>query len=291
MAGFFPGFSRQRIATGETEINLVLGGKGPPLLLLHGYPQTHVMWHKVAPALAAQFTVVAPDLRGYGDSGKPASDAAHNVYSKRSTARDMVAVMERLGFKSFFLAGHDRGGRVAHRLTLDHPGRVERLAVLDIIPTRTVFQRVDKALATSTYHWFFLIQPELPEVLIGANPDFYLEWTLKKWSRNFSAFAPEAVAEYKRCFRDPATIHATCEDYRAGASTDLEHDEVDVAAKIECPLLAIWGEGPATRWSGIADIWRERATNVTGHPLDCGHFLAEEKPEETLEALREFFAT
>jgi len=291
MAGFFPGFSRQRIATGETEINLVLGGKGPPLLLLHGYPQTHVMWHKVAPALAAQFTVVAPDLRGYGDSGKPASDAAHNVYSKRSTARDMVAVMERLGFKSFFLAGHDRGGRVAHRLTLDHPGRVERLAVLDIIPTRTVFRRVDKALATSTYHWFFLIQPELPEVLIGANPDFYLEWTLKKWSRNFSAFAPEAVAEYKRCFRDPATIHATCEDYRAGASTDLEHDEVDVAAKIECPLLAIWGEGPATRWSGIADIWRERATNVTGHPLDCGHFLAEEKPEETLEALREFFAT
>jgi haloacetate dehalogenase len=291
MAGFFPGFSRQRIATGETEINLVLGGKGPPLLLLHGYPQTHVMWHKVAPALAAQFTVVAPDLRGYGDSGKPASDAAHNVYSKRSTARDMVAVMERLGFKSFFLAGHDRGGRVAHRLTLDHPGRVERLAVLDIIPTRTVFQRVDKALATSTYHWFFLIQPELPEVLIGANPDFYLEWTLKKWSRNFSAFAPEAVAEYKRCFRDPATIHATCEDYRAGASTDLEHDEADIAAKIECPLLAIWGEGPATRWSGIADIWRERATNVTGHPLDCGHFLAEEKPEETLEALREFFAT
>jgi haloacetate dehalogenase len=291
MAGFFPGFSRQRIATGETEINLVLGGKGPPLLLLHGYPQTHVMWHKVAPALAAQFTVVAPDLRGYGDSGKPASDAAHNVYSKRSTARDMVAVMERLGFKSFFLAGHDRGGRVAHRLTLDHPGRVERLAVLDIIPTRTVFQRVDKALATSTYHWFFLIQPELPEVLIGGNPDFYLEWTLKKWSRNFSAFAPEAVAEYKRCFRDPATIHATCEDYRAGASTDLEHDEADIAAKIECPLLAIWGEGPATRWSGIADIWRERATNVTGHPLDCGHFLAEEKPEETLEALREFFAT
>jgi haloacetate dehalogenase len=290
MAGFFPGFSRQRIATGETEINLVLGGKGPPLLLLHGYPQTHVMWHKVAPALAAQFTVVAPDLRGYGDSGKPASDAAHNVYSKRSTARDMVAVMERLGFKSFFLAGHDRGGRVAHRLTLDHPGRVERLAVLDIIPTRTVFQRVDKALATSTYHWFFLIQPELPEVLIGANPDFYLEWTLKKWSRNFSAFAPEAVAEYKRCFRDPATIHATCEDYRAGASTDLEHDEVDVAAKIECPLLAIWGEGPATRWSGIVDTWRERATNVTGHPLDCGHFLAEEKPEETLEALRGFFA-
>ena len=290
MAGFFPGFSRQRIATGETEINLVLGGKGPPLLLLHGYPQTHVMWHKVAPALAAQFTVVAPDLRGYGDSGKPASDAAHNVYSKRSTARDMVAVMERLGFKSFFLAGHDRGGRVAHRLTLDHPGRVERLAVLDIIPTRTVFQRVDKALATSSYHWFFLIQPELPEALIGANPDFYLEWTLKKWSRNFSAFAPEAVAEYKRCFRDPATIHATCEDYRAGASTDLEHDEVDVAAKIECPLLAIWGQGPATRWSGIADIWRERATNVTGHHIDCGHFLAEEKPEETLESLRKFFA-
>ncbi len=289
MAGIFDGFSRKRIPAGEVEINLSVGGKGPPLLLLHGYPQTHAMWHKVAPELAREFTVVAPDLRGYGDSGKPRSDPAHFVYSKRATANDMVAVMDRLGFRSFLLAGHDRGGRVAHRLTLDHPERVERVAMLDIIPTRTVFQRVDRALATSTYHWFFLIQPELPEALIGASPDFYLDWTLKKWSRVAGAFAPEAVAEYKRCFRDPATIHATCEDYRAGASIDLEHDEADIAKKIECPVLAIWGGGPITARAGVVEAWRERAANVTGFPIDCGHFLAEEKPAETVKALRGFF--
>jgi len=285
MASLFDGFTRQRIRVGEVDINLVTGGKGPPLLLLHGYPQTHVMWHKTAPALARDFTVVAPDLRGYGDSSKPKSDPAHYVYSKRATAADMVAVMERLGFKSFQLAGHDRGARVAHRLALDHPARVERLAV------RAVFARVDTALATSTYHWFFLIQPELPEALIGANPDFYIEWTLKKWSRDFASFAPRAIAEYKRSFRDPATIHATCEDYRAGASIDLEHDEADLAKKVECPVLALWGQGPATRWSGIVDIWRERAKYVSGFPIDCGHFLAEEKPEETVAALRKFFST
>jgi haloacetate dehalogenase len=289
MAGLFHGFSRYRIPIEAVEINLVLGGAGPPLLLLHGYPQTHVMWHRVAPELARDFTVVVPDLRGYGDSGKPAGDPAHFTYSKRATAGDMVGVMQRLGFETFMVAGHDRGGRVGHRMALDHATRIRRLAVLDIIPTRAVFERVDKALATSTYHWFFLIQPELPEALIGANPDFYLEWTLRKWSRDFAAFAPEALAEYKRCFRDPAMIHATCEDYRAGASIDLEHDEADIAKKIECPLLALWGQGPATRWTGIVDIWRERARTVAGFPIDCGHFLAEEKPAETTRALRNFF--
>ncbi len=290
MTDFFEGFARRRVPGAGAEINVAIGGNGPPLLLLHGYPQTHVMWHRVAPALARDFTVVAPDLRGYGDSDKPASDPAHVVYSKRATAADMVAVMERLGFASFRLAGHDRGARVAHRLALDHPGRVERLAVLDIVPTRTVFQRVDKALATSTFHWFFLIQPELPERLIGADPDFYIEWVLRKWSRDFAAFAPAALAEYKRCFRDPTVIHATCEDYRAGASIDLAHDESDIARKIECPLLTVWGGGPITKGAPNIEAWRERAANVTGFPLDCGHFIPEERPAETVAALREFFA-
>jgi haloacetate dehalogenase len=292
MAGLFEGFARRRIPAGETEINLVMGGKGPPLLLLHGYPQTHAMWHKVAPALARDFTVVAPDLRGYGDSGKPESDPAHFVYSKRATAADMVAVMEKLGFRSFRLAGHDRGARVAHRLTLDHPARVERVAMLDIIPTRTVFERVDKALATSTYHWFFLIQPELPEALIGANPDFYVEWTLKKWSHDISAFAPEALAEYKRCFRDPATIHATCEDYRAGASIDVEIDRADrdKGRRIACPVLALWAKGYLQdKIDSPAAVWRHWADDVREVALDCGHFIPEEEPALAAAALREFF--
>ncbi len=284
-------FERRRVAVRTTEIFARVAGRGPPLLLLHGYPQTHAMWHKIAPALAQHFTVIAPDLRGYGDSGKPPSDATHFSYSKRAMAADMVELMEQLGFERFLLAGHDRGARVAHRLALDWPARARRVAVLDIIPTRTVFQRVDKALATSTYHWFFLIQPDaLPETLIGNDPDFFLEWTLRRWSHDFGAFAPAAIAEYKRCFRDPAMIHATCEDYRAGASIDLEHDEADLASKIACPLLALWGAGPITRRAGVLEAWRERATNVHGAPVDCGHFLAEEKPQETLAALQRFFS-
>jgi haloacetate dehalogenase len=289
MSELFPGFAAKRLPGSDAEIFARIGGKGPPLLLLHGYPQTHAMWHKIAAALAQRFTVVVADLRGYGDSGKPASDAAHLVYSKRASAADMVEAMRSLGFARFAVAGHDRGGRVAHRMALDHPAAVTRIAVLDIIPTRAVFQRVDKALATSTYHWFFLIQPELPERLIGCDPDYYIEWTLRKWSRDFEAFAPEALAEYRRCFRDPAVIHASCEDYRAGASIDLEHDEADIATKVACPLLVLWSGGPITRWANVPEAWRERALDVRGRALDCGHFLAEERPQETLAELQAFF--
>jgi haloacetate dehalogenase len=288
----FEGFEIRDIATAETTIHVRTGGAGPPLLLLHGYPQSHVMWHRVAPALAERFSVVCPDLRGYGDSGKPASDPEHTVYSKRSTANDVVALMAALGHERFALAGHDRGGRVGHRLALDHPGRVEKLAVLDIVPTRTIFHATNQAIATGYYHWFFLIQPGgLPERLIGADPLFYLHWVLGRWGTGLDAFAPEALAEYERCFKDPATIHASCEDYRAAASIDLAHDEADLDRRIECPVLALWGRrGLMERHFDVLATWRERAAGpVSGRALDCGHYLPEELPRETAAALLEFF--
>jgi haloacetate dehalogenase len=289
----FEGFERHRITTSGAEINLVCGGKGPPLLLLHGYPQTHAIWHRIAPRLAERFTVVAADLRGYGDSSKPASDEAHASYSKRATALDQVEAMAALGFETFFLAGHDRGGRVGHRMALDHPDRVRKLAVLDIAPTYTVFARTDKTMATAYYHWFFLIQPyDLPERLIGNDPEYYLRRKLGHWGRDETAFAPEAVAEYVRCFSDPATIHASCEDYRAAASIDLEHDEVDMGTKVACPLLVLWGgRGFVAQAYDVLAVWRERAADVRGHAIDCGHFLPEERPDETCAALTDFFAT
>jgi haloacetate dehalogenase len=288
----FEGFEVRDIATRETSIHARIGGSGPPLLLLHGYPQTHVMWHQVAPALAERCTVVCPDLRGYGDSGKPASDPEHAVYSKRATAREMVEVMAALGFARFLVAGHDRGGRVAHRLALDHPERVERMAVLDIVPTRTVFRATDQAIATGYYHWFFLIQPYgLPERLIGADPIYYLRRKLGAWAA-LDNFAPEALAEYERCFSDPATIHASCEDYRAAAAIDLAHDEADLDRRIRCPLLVLWGgRGLMERHFDVLATWRDKAAGpVTGRALDCGHFLAEERPAETASELLAFFA-
>jgi len=287
----FEGFEKRRIETPEAEIELVRGGDGPPLLLLHGYPQTHAMWHLVATALAEDFTVVATDLRGYGDSSKPFGEEDHSTYSKRAMAGDQAAVMASLGFDSFAVIGHDRGGRVAHRMALDFPDRVTKLAVLDIVPTRHVFETVGKDLATAYYHWFFFIQPyDLPETLIGGDPSYYLHKKLGGWGTPLEIFAPEALAEYERCF-DAATIHASCEDYRAAASIDLVHDEKDwnEARKAECPLLALWGgRGVVEKTYDVEAVWREYASDVRGKPLAAGHFLAEERPEETARELRAF---
>jgi haloacetate dehalogenase len=291
----FDGFETRRVATSGAEINLRLGGSGPPLLLLHGYPQTHVMWHRVAPYLAERFTVVAADLRGYGDSAKPASDPAHATYSKRAMARDQVEVMSSLGFERFAVVGHDRGARVAHRMALDHPDRVERAAVLDICPTLAMYERTDMAFASGYYHWFFLIQPyDLPERLIAADPDFYLEsktggFGLEPRKDVSETFDPAALEDYKRCFRDPAAIHASCEDYRAAATIDLDHDRADLNRKIACPLLVLWGtQGLVGRLYDVLGLWRERAGDVTGRSIDCGHYLAEEAPADTLAALQAF---
>lgn len=288
-----PGFEARDVRTSGTTIHLVAGGTGPPLLLLHGYPQTHVMWHRIAPALAREFTVVCPDLRGYGDSGKPASDASHAAYAKRAMAQDMVEVMGELGFPRFRLAGHDRGGRVSHRLCVDHPHAVERAAVLDISPTRTMYAGTDMAFATAYYHWFFLIQPfDLPERLIGGDPAYYLHRKIGALSGGFSHFDPRALAEYERCFKNPAAIHATCEDYRAAATIDLEHDAADIAAgrKVTCPLLVLWGDkGTVNRLFDPVRDWSAVAIDVRGKALPSGHFLAEEAPEETLRELRAFF--
>ena len=288
----FEGFERRDIATGETMIHARIGGSGPPLLLLHGYPQSHVMWHRVAPALAERCTVVCADLRGYGDSGKPASDPTHAAYSKRTCAQDMVEVMAALGFERFMLAGHDRGGRVGHRLALDHPERLERLAILDIVPTRTIFRATNQRIATDYYHWFFLIQPyDLPEHLIGGDPVYYLHKKIGAWSGGPQSFAPEALAEYERCFT-PETIHASCEDYRAAASIDLAHDEADLDRRIACPVHVLWGKhGAMERNFDVPATWRERAHGpVTGRALDCGHFLPEERPDETARELLAFFS-
>lgn len=284
-------FRSERIRVPEVTLNVALGGSGPPLLLLHGYPQTHAMWHKIAPSLAADFTVIAPDLRGYGDSDKPPGDPEHVTYSKRSMARDVAELMTALGFERFAVAGHDRGARVTHRLCLDYPERVTRAAVLDIVPTSTMFATADKEFGDAYYHWFFLSQPyDLPERLIGADPEYYLRAKIARWSRNPGAFTEAALAEYLRCFRDPATIHATCEDYRAAASIDLVHEAADLQRRLACPLLVLWGvNGFVGKKYDVLGIWRERATDVRGRGLPCGHYLAEEAPEETCAELRGFF--
>jgi haloacetate dehalogenase len=285
---FFPGFKQLTKRTSGATINLVTAGSGPPLLLLHGYPETHIMWRKVAPQLAKKFTVVAADLRGYGDSSKPAGGGDHAAYSKRAMAQDQVEVMNSLGFQKFLVVGHDRGGRVAHRMALDHADSVQKLVVLDIVPTYKVFHTVTKELATSNFHWFFLIQPQpLPETMIANSAEYWLK-------SRFSAVPAEAInkeafAEYLRAFRTPEMIHATCEDYRAGASIDMTHDEADLQRKISCPVLALWAEkGAMHRQYNVLDTWKERASNAAGKPLPSSHFIAEEVPDMLLAELGPF---
>jgi len=288
----FERFENLQIDANGTTINLVKGGSGPPILMLHGYPQTHAMWNKIAPKLAEDFTVVCPDLRGYGDSAKVEGDPDHINYSKRVMAQDQVDVMQNLGFEQFYLVGHDRGGRVSHRLTKDHPDNVLKLVTLDIIPTRTMFQIVNKNFATNTYHWFFLIQPyDFPERVIGADPEFYAGRGFNRVKDADTVFTPEALNDYLRCFNNPGTIHAVCEDYRAGASIDLVHDDADFEQKVNCPMLAMWSStGYVGRTQDVLKVWQDYATDVRGKSLTCGHYIAEEMPDEAYAAIKEFLS-
>jgi haloacetate dehalogenase len=281
----FTDFTDERIDVGDATLRVRRHGDGPPLLLLHGYPETHAMWHGVAPALADRFSVVCPDLRGYGDSRGPDEPETED-YSNRSMAGDMTALMTELGHDTFRLVGHDRGARVGYRLTLDSSDRVERFAALDIIPTLETFEAMDYEYAESMYHWLFLAQAyPLPETLIGADPEFYLDHMMERWSRSM-----EALAEYRRCFEKPSVVRASCADYRAGFHVDTVHDRESRAGgeKIECPMLALWGAGSGTVSFDPLDVWERWATDVRGRGIDCGHFLPEEAPEETLAALEAF---
>jgi haloacetate dehalogenase len=292
----FDGFTRSEITTSGARIVAVAGGNGPPLLLMHGNPFTHLSWHSIAPVLARDFTVVCTDLRGYGDSEKPPGGADHSGYSFRAMAQDQVEVMAALGFETFYAAGHDRGARVLHRMCLDHRDRVARAAILDIIPQHHLLNNVTRQWGTFSWHWFFNIQPfDLPERMMGADPDWFIEKKLAKTKQGLSFFNPEALEEYKRCFRNPETIHAICEDYRATFGVDLAMDTKDFEAgrKIECPLLLLWGATGGVGRNhapGPAEIWQRYAANIVGaRALPCGHYLSEEAPTETTDALRQFF--
>lgn len=286
-------FQREQLQVNGVTINLRHGGSGPPLLLLHGFPQTHVIWRKVADELARHFTLVMPDLRGYGDSSRPPGEPDHGNYSKRVMAQDMVEVMRALGHASFHLCGHDRGGRVSHRLALDHRDAVRKLMILDISPTRTMYEATDKTFATLYYHWFFMIQPApVPETLIGNSGAFLLNTTLGNWGSNGAKFIDDtAMAEYERCFCRPDAIHAACEDYRAAASIDLEHDRDHETNRIACPVRVLWGDhGVVGRVFKPLEDWQVKCEKaVTGKALPAGHFIPEQVPQLLLPEMLEFF--
>jgi haloacetate dehalogenase len=292
---FFEGFELGVVDLSAGRFRLRRGGKGPPVLLLHGNPQTHAMWHKVAPALARQFSVFCPDLRGYGDSFKPPATADHAPAAKRVMARDMVELMAHFGHEAFFLAGHDRGARVAHRLALDHPGRVRKLAVMDIIPTLEHFERADMAFGLGYYHWFWFAQPHpFPETLISAAPEAWWRAHTSREPKPADFFAAEALADYLAAARNPDMIRGMCEDYRAAASIDLEHDREsrNAGEKIRCPLLVLWGaKAKIEAWYDAPAVWRRYCAGpVSGGPVVSGHYLAEEAPEAVVTKLREFLA-
>ncbi|PDQ21870.1 alpha/beta hydrolase [Mesorhizobium sanjuanii] len=294
----FSGFEAKTIQVEDTSIFVRVGGSGPPLLLLHGFPETHMMWRDIATALAPRFTVVAADLRGYGQSGCPASSTDHAPYSKRAMAGDMVQVMRALGFERFMIAGHDRGGRVAYRLALDHPGHVSNIAVLDVIPTAAAWDRADARLALGFWPWSLLAQPEpLPERLLAAAPAAIVDNAISQWGSAADAFPAEIRAAYIEALRDPDHVHAICEEYRAAAAIDRDHDALSQAdsRRIACPLLALWSsEGGLENWyageGGPLAIWRQWADKVEGHPVKGGHFFPEENPDDTAAAISEFFA-
>ena len=279
----FEHFEKNRVAVDGIHINYVKGGVGPALLLLHGHPQTHAIWHKVSAELAKHFTVIAADLRGYGDSDKPVGLADHSNYSKRTMANDYIGLMKALGFDRFSVLAHDRGARVAYRMALDHPEAVTKLVTLDIAPTLAMYEKTTMEFAMAYYHWFFLIRPTpFPETLINSHPEEYLRTTIGGRSAGLAPFTAEAYAEYLRCIKDPATIHGICEDYRASAGIDLEHDRADIAAgrKIECDMLALWGaHGAVGKCFDPLAEWQKIARNVRGKALPCGHYIPEESPE------------
>ena len=287
----FEGFQQRDIEAPGARIHLRMGGSGPPLLLLHGNPLTHVMWHKIAPRLAEEFTVVAADLRGYGDSSKPQGGEQSIGYSFREMAKDQVQVMEKLGFDHWLVAGHDRGGRVAHRMALDRPECVEKVAFLDIVPTHHMLNNIKRQWAVDSYHWFFMAQAyDYPEKMIEAYGfERYIRKKLDKKGVGLSAFTPEAMAEYIRCCT-PENIHAVCEDYRAAVGIDLVHDEADLGRKIEMPMLVLWGEkSHVNRSYKPMEAWRERAADVRGKMLACGHYPAEQASDQTCAELLGFF--